>query len=228
MYQTKPLFLIFCLVFTACQDTTPLEQEIQKLNTEKVQLSKELNELKSTVAVLKQNNDALNSAKDTLQIRLKKQAELEIFRAKALDTPLEIAAFTVQNETEKGAVLNVKSPFKKNTLRYLSFKATAINNKNKIGQPLEGKLYAIYRLGTLVQRMANAGTFIGNDGKKYIYTNAWNLASDTPSVLLDKGIGDATRGIFEKGNWTLELWFEVKNSTKAYKLAESSFEIICK
>ena len=225
MYQTKSLFLILLLFFIACEDAEPLKQEIQKLYGENAKLNKELIDLKGTVSNLKRNNDALNSARDTLQIQLKKQTELETLRAKALEKPLELPTFTVQNETEKGVVLQLKSPFKKNALRYLSFKALAINNKNKVEQTLEGKIYAIYRLGTLVQRMANAGTFMGIDGKKYIYTNAWTVVTDAPTLLLDKGIGDATKGIFEKGNWTLELWFELKNTTKAYKLSECTFEI---
>ena len=30
---------------------------------------------------------------------------------------------------------------------------------------------------------------------------------------------------FEKGKWTLELWFEMKNTNRAFKLAENRFEI---
>ena len=231
MRQLKQLYPAL-LLFTACQDTKPLELEIQKRTTENARLSQELTqtkaafeETKAAYADLQQEVNTLNSVKDTLQLKLKKQAEIEVLHKKAVEKPLEITSFTIQNQTEKGVALNLKSPFKKADVRYLSFKTKALNNKGRIGQVLEGKLYAVYRLGTLVQRMANVGTFTGNDGKNYIYTNAWTIKSDEPFLVLDKGIGDKNKGIFEKGAWAVELWFELKNSNRAFKLAENSFTI---
>lgn len=231
MRKLKQLYPVL-LLFTACQDTKPLELEIQKRTTENAQLTQELTqtkaayeETKAAYTDLKELVNDLNSEKDTLERQLKKQTEKETLHKKAVEKPLEIDRFTIQNQTDKGVVIQAKSPFKKQTVRYLSFKTQASNNKGRIGQLLEGKLFAIYRLGSLVQRMANAGTFTGNDNKNYIYTNAWTITSDTPTILLDKGIGDKTKGIFEKGHWTMELWFQLKNGNQAFKLGENTFDI---
>jgi hypothetical protein len=231
MRNLKQLYPAIFL-FAACQDTKPLELEIQKRTNENARLVQELTqtkaafeETKAVNAALQEQIETINSEKDTLQTKLKKQAEQEARLKKSLEKPLEIGSFSIQNQTEKGAILQAKSPFKKSDVRYLSFKSQAVNNKGKIGQQLEGKLYAVYRLGSLVQRMANAGTFTGNDGKNYIYTNAWAVKSGEPIVALDKGIGDKSKGIFEKGKWSVELWFELKNTNKAFKLAENGFVI---
>jgi hypothetical protein len=217
------------LLFAACQDTKPLELELQKKELENARLVQELTQTKAayeeTRAALQVQINVLNTVKDTLNFQLKKQAEKELRHKKALEKPLEIPDFTIQNQTEKGIVLHPKSPFKKGEVRYLSFKTKAINNKSKIGEVLEGKIYAVYRLGTLVQRMANAGTFMDNDGKTYFFTNVWAIKTHEPLCVLDKGIGDKNKGIFEKGKWTIELWFELKNSNRAMKLAENTFEI---
>lgn len=224
----KQLYPVFFL-FVACQDTKPLELELQKQAIENARLAKELTQTKAayeeTRASLQEQINVLNGVKDTLQFQLKKQAEKEALNKKAIEKPLQIANFTIQNQTEKGALLTDKSPFKKATVRYLCFKTKATNNRSKIGQVLEGKLYAVYRLGTLVQRMANAGTFTGDDGKSYFFTNVWAIKSQESVLALDKGIGDKNKGIFEKGKWTVELWFELKNSNQASKLAENTFVI---
>lgn len=231
MRKLKQLYPVL-LLFTACQDTKPLELEIQKRTTENARLTQELTQTKAdfeeTQAAymdLKEIVNDLNLEKDTLKIQLKKQTEKEALHKKAVEKPLEIDRFTIQNQTEKGIVLQAKSPFKKQTVRYLSFKTQAINNKGRMGQLLEGKLYAVYRLGSLVQRMANTGTFTGNDNKNYIYTHAWTIKSEDTSLLLDKGIGDKTKGIFEKGHWAVELWFQLKNANQAFKLGENTFDI---
>jgi hypothetical protein len=213
---------------TACRNTQN-DTERQRLLTENNRLIKEMatekehtDALLKTIDSLESINEKLVQAKDTLQLKIKKQADLESLRQK----PLEMASFTVVNEAANGSVLKAKAPFKKNEIRYLSFRGNAINNVAKNKQILRGQLYAIYRLGGLVQRMDNtSGTFTGYDNKKYVFTHAWDINSDKESIGFDKGIGDKSRGIFEKGNWTLELWFEPKGKSVAVKINEAKFEI---
>jgi hypothetical protein len=232
---TKSSFLIISsifLSFTACRNPQN-ESERAALLAENNRLIKELaNEKTHTEALIKSIdsiesvNESLVQARDTLQLKMKKQADADALRQKALNKPLELASFTVVNEAANGSVLKAKAPFKKNEIRYLSFRGTATNNVAKNKQILRGQLYAIYRLGGLVQRMDNtSGTFTGLDSKKYVFTHSWELNSDKESLGLDKGIGDKARGIFEKGNWTLELWFEPKGKGVAVKMSEAKFQI---
>jgi hypothetical protein len=223
--------ILFCGI-SACRNPQN-ESERAALFAENNRLIKELaNEKTHSEALLKSIdsletiNAGLVQARDTLQQKMKKQADADALRQKALNKPLEMASFAVVNEGANGSVLKAKPPFKKNEIRYLSFKGTAINNVAKNKQILRGQLYAIYRLGGLVQRMDNtSGTFTGSDNKKYVFTHSWELNSDKESIGLDKGIGDKARGIFEKGNWTLELWFEPKGKGAAVKVGEAKFEI---
>jgi hypothetical protein len=222
------IFLSFC----ACRNPQN-ESERAALFTENNRLIKELANEKTHSEALTKSIDSLESinaslvqARDTLQMKMKKQADVDALRQKALNKPLELGAFSVVNEAANGSVLKAKAPFKKNDIRYLSFRGTAINNVARNKQILRGQLYAIYRLGGLVQRMDNSsGTFTGSDNKKYVFTHSWELTSDKESLGLDKGIGDKASGIFEKGNWTLELWFEPKGKGMAVKMSEAKFEI---
>jgi hypothetical protein len=231
----KSSVLLICILFfsiSACKNPQN-ESERAALFAENNRLIKELaNEKTHSEALIKsidslENiNASLIQARDTLQQKIKKQADADVLRQKALNKPLEMASFAVLNEASNGSVLKAKPPFKKNEIRYLSFKGSAINNIAKNKQILRGQLYAIYRLGGLVQRMDNtSGTFTGSDSKKYVFTHSWELSSDKETIGLDKGIGDKSRGIFEKGNWTLELWFEPKGKGVASKVSEAKFEI---
>ena len=225
-------FFSYLFLLGACKNNQS-DGERERLLSESNRLIKELasanernEQLKKTADSLKSIIHELTQARDTLQQKMKKQADLEALRLKALNKPLEMPTFSVINEAANGSPLKTKSPFKKNEVRYLSFKGTAVNNVAKNKQILRGRLYAIYRLGGLVQRMDNtSGTFTGSDNKKYVFTNAWELKSDKETIALDKGIGDKSRGIFEKGNWTLELWFEALNKGNALKISEAKFEI---
>jgi hypothetical protein len=224
--------ILFFLCFSSCKNVQN-DAERERLFSENNRLIKELSNEKTHIESLIKSIDSLETinqnliaARDTLQYKIKKQADLDILRQKALNKPLEMPAFTVLNEGANGVILKSKAPFKKNEIRYLSFKGTAINNMAKNKQLLRGELYAIYRLGGLVQRMDNSsGTFTGSDNKKYVFTHSWQLNSDKETFGLDKGIGDKTKGIFEKGNWTLELWFEPKGKGIASKVNEVKFEI---
>jgi hypothetical protein len=220
------------LSISACRNPQN-ESERAALFAENNRLIKELaNEKNHSEALMKSIdsletiNKSLIQARDTLQFKIKKQADADALRQKALNKPIEMATFAVLNEAANGSVLKAKPPFKKNEIRYLSFKGSATNNVAKNKQILRGQLYAIYRLGGLVQRMDNtSGTFTGSDNKKYVFTHSWELNSDKETIGLDKGIGDKSRGIFEKGNWTLELWFEPKGKGVASKMSEVKFEI---
>ena len=219
------LFLSFIFIFSACKNDS-LEQTNKRLLAENNRLIKEIANGKVHADSLQMTIDELANAKDTLQSRLQKQAESEVLRRKATEKPLEMPTILIQNESATNVVLKVKGPFKKAEVRYLSFKTNAVNNLAKVKQKLNGRLYAIYRLGSLVQRMDNtSGTFVGDDGKKYVFTHSWELASDKISIPIDKGIGDKVRGIFEKGGWTLELWFEPRGRGTAIKMTEGKFEI---
>jgi hypothetical protein len=232
---SKLYFLVILftfLSFSACRNPQN-DSERAALFAENNRLIKELANEKTHSEALMKSIDSLESinaslvqARDTLQMKMKKQADADALRQKAASKPLELDAFTVVNEAVNGSVLKAKAPFKKSEIRYLSFRGTAVNNVAKNKQILRGQLYAIYRLGGLVQRMDNtSGTFTGSDNKKYVFTHSWALTSDKESLGLDKGIGDKARGIFEKGNWTLELWFEPKGKGVAVKMSESKFEI---
>jgi hypothetical protein len=232
-FKSSFLFiLILFLSISACRNPQN-ESERAALFAENNRLIKELANEKTHSEALIKSIDSLESintslvqARDTLQLKMKKQADADALRQKAANKPLELAVFTVVNEAANGSVLKAKAPFKKSDIRYLSFRGTAVNNAAKNKQILRGQLYAIYRLGGLVQRMDNSsGTFTGSDNKKYVFTHSWELTSDKESLGLDKGIGDKTRGIFEKGNWTLELWFEPKGKGVAMKMSEAKFEI---
>lgn len=226
MYRkTLSIATFFILTLGGCEDPKPLKQEIQKLNSENSRLQKEITDLKSAYSNLEKDNVKLSFIKDTLSMRLKKQEELAKLQQKAKETPLEMSNIAIQNENVKGEILQTKSPFKKKEVRYLCFNTKLQNNVAKIGNTLNGKLYAIYRVGTLVQRMAEGGTFMGDDGKKYIFTTFWDIKNTDKTLNLDKGIGDKSNGIFEKGNWTLELWFEEKGKGSAYKLGAVPFVI---
>lgn len=224
--------LVFCLSFTSCKNES-VEQDNKKLLADNNRLVKEIAQSKWRFDSLKMQFDELNkrftlanSQKDTLQSKIKQQALNELLRKKAESMPLELSSITIQNENDKEKVLKVKGPFKKSEARYISFKGTATNNAAKMGKKLLGKIMGVYRLGTLVQQMKNtSGTFTGDDGLNKIYTHSWDIASDKESIPLDKGIGDKTRGIFQAGRWTLELWFEPKGANRAYKLAEGKFDI---
>ena len=232
-FKISLLFFITLLMSVIACRNPQNESERAHLFSEHNRLIKELsNEKTHSEALLKSIdsletiNKSLVQAKDTLQQRIKKQADADVLRQKALNKPLEMASFTVVNEAANGSVLKAKPPFKKTDIRYLSFRGTATNNVAKNKQILRGQLYAIYRLGGLVQRMDNSsGTFTGSDNKKYVFTHSWELNSDKETLGLDKGIGDKSRGIFEKGNWTLELWFEPKSKGVAQKVSEVKFEI---
>jgi hypothetical protein len=224
--------LVTILLLAACKDEQ-LQEEKKKLLAENNRLIKELSlekarfdSLKNSFSILEKQAVALNSAKDTLQLKMEKQAKLEILRKKADEKPLELATITVQNESDKAQVLKVKSPFLKSEARYISFKGTAINNAAKVQKKLVGRLLSVYRLGTLVQQMKNtSGTFTSDDGSNKVFTHSWDIQSDKETFALDKGIGDKSRGIFQSGEWTLELWFEPKGKSKAYKLTEGKFQI---
>lgn len=224
--------LVFCLSFTSCKNES-IEQDNKRLLADNNRLVKEIAQSKWRFDSLKMQFDELNkrftlanSQKDTLQSKIKQQALNELLRKKAESMPLELSSITIQNENDKEKVLKVKGPFKKSEARYISFKGTATNNAAKMGKKLLGKIMGVYRLGTLVQQMKNtSGTFTGDDGLNKIYTHSWDIASDKESIPLDKGIGDKTRGIFQAGRWTLELWFEPKGANRAYKLAEGKFDI---
>ena len=77
----------------------------------------------------------------------------------------------------------------------------------------------------MIQQMAASGTFKSNKGINQIYTNAWEIVSKDESFVINKGIGDKSRGILATGQWTLELWFQPNGATEAYKLTETKFEI---
>ncbi len=226
-FPISKLILFACFIFSACATDPSVEKEKQRLLAENNRLIKELADSKSENELLKKEIESLTTAADTLQKSLKKQADLESLRRRAAEKPLELPTekFAVQNLDAKNKVLKTASPFKNASVRYISFRLNATNNLAKINQKLAGKLYAIYRLGTLVQRMESVGTFKGSDGNQYVFTKMWEISSEKDILPLDKGIGDKARGIFEKGNWTLELWFEKKGSAVAYKLGESKFSI---
>jgi hypothetical protein len=224
MYRKTILFGTLALLWS-CENPKPLKAEIQKLNTENTRLQKELTDLKTAYINLQQDNNRLSVARDTLTVRLKKQEDLVKLEQKAREAPLELTNFVIQNENAKGEILQATNPFKKKEVRYLCFNLKAQNNVGKLGKPLKGKLYAVYRMGSLVQRMADAGTFTTDEGKKIVYTTAWEIDNKDKSLIMDKGIGDKAGGIFEKGNWVLELWFEEKNKGDAYKLAATAFVI---
>lgn len=225
--------LVFCLTFMSCKNET-FEQDNKKLLADNNRLVKEMAQSKLRYDSLKMQFDDLNkqftlanSQKDTLLLKINKQAQFESLRKRAESMPLELSSITIQNENDKEKVLKVKGPFKKSEARFISFKGTATNNAAKMGKKLSGRIMGVYRLGTLVQQMKNtSGTFTGDDGLNKIYTHSWDIASDKESIPLDKGIGDKTRGIFQAGHWTLELWFEPKGANRAYKLAEGKFEIL--
>ncbi len=224
--------LLSCLPFMSCKNES-IEQNNKKLLADNNRLVKEVAQSRLRYDSLKMQFDELNkrftlvnSQKDTLLLKINKQAQFESLRKRAESMPLELSSITVQNESDKEKVLKVKGPFNKSETRYISFKGTAINNAAKMGKKLSGRILGVYRLGTLVQQMKNtSGTFTGDDGLNKIYTHAWDIASDKESIPLDKGIGDKARGIFQAGHWTLELWFEPKGANRAYKLAEGKFDI---
>lgn len=226
------LFLPPLLFVTACQDIK-VQEENKRLAADNNKLVKELatekahiDSLKSENTLLKQQINSLSTAKDTLARQLNAKNQLELLRKKAESIPLELGTITIQNETDKGQVLKQKGPFSRSEVRYLSFKGTAINNLAKMQRKLSGKLYGVYRLGTLVQQMrTTSGTFTTDEGMNKIYTHSWSIQTDKESLALDKGIGDKSRGIFQAGQWTLELWFQPQNKSHAYKLTESKFEI---
>ena len=223
---------VFCSTFTSCKNET-IEKDNKKLLADNNRLVKEMAQSKLRYDSLKMQFEELNKQftlanlqKDTLLLKINKQAQFESLRKRAESMPLELSSITIQNENDKEKVLKAKSPFKKSEARYISFKGTATNNAAKMGKKLSGRIMGVYRLGTLVQQMKNtSGTFTGDDGMNKIYTHAWDITSDKESIPLDKGIGDKTRGIFQAGHWTLELWFEPKGANRAYKLAEGKFEI---
>jgi FtsZ-binding cell division protein ZapB len=224
MYRKTILFGTLALLWS-CEDPKPLKVEIQKLNTENARLQKEVTDLKTSYIQLQQDNNKLSTARDTLTVRLKKQEDLVKLEQKARETPLELTNLVVQNENAKGEILHATNPFKKKDVRYLCFNLKAQNNVAKLGNSLKGKLYAVYRMGSLVQRMTDAGTFKTDEGKKIVYTTAWEIDNKDKNLIMDKGIGDKSSGIFEKGTWVLELWFEEKNKGDAYKLAATGFVI---
>ena len=224
--------LFFCLIFMSCKNES-FEQDNKKLLADNNRLVKEIAQSRLRFDSLKMQLDDLNkrftlvnAQKDSLLLKINKQAQLESLRKRAESMPLELPSITIQNENDKDKVLKLKSPFNKADARYISFKGTAVNNAAKVGKKLSGRIMGVYRLGTLVQQMKNtSGTFTGDDGLNKIYTHAWEISSDKESIPLDKGIGDKTRGIFQAGHWTLELWFEPKGANRAYKLAEGKFDI---
>ena len=229
----RSFFLLLAVSYLAACKDEQLQEEKKKLLAENNRLIKELalekarfDSLKTSYSSLEKQAIALNSAKDTLQLKMEKQARLEILRKKAEEKPMELSSITVQNESDKAQVLKAKSPFTKSEARYISFKGTAINNAAKVQKKLSGRLLSVYRLGTLVQQMKNtSGTFISDEGSNKVFTHSWDIQADKETFALDKGIGDKSRGIFQPGDWTLELWFEPKGKSKAYKLTEGRFQI---
>lgn len=228
----KAFFIVLSLLTIACKDVK-MQEEVKRLSTDNIRLVKEIasekarfDSLKVENTALKQQIATLSNSRDTLAQQLNQKALLETLRKKADEKPLELTSISIQNQTDKGQILKAKSPFSKAEVRYLSFKGAATNNAAKVQKKLSGRLYSVYRLGTLVQQMrTTSGTFATQDGMNKIYTHSWEIQSDKEAIALDKGIGDKNRGIFQAGNWTLELWFQPQNKAKAYKLTEAQFDI---
>ena len=223
-------FVLFCFM-TSCKDEQ-MEKDNQRLVADNNRMTKAIafqksrfDSLQSLYDGLKQHLDDVNKAKDTLQQKISKQAQLELLRKKAESMPFELKSVSLQNHAIDNKVLKASSPFKKSEVRFLTFKGMGINNAAKVGRTLKGKMYGIFKKGSMIQQMAASGTFKSNKGINQIYTNAWEIVSKDESFVINKGIGDKSRGILATGQWTLELWFQPNGATEAYKLTETKFEI---
>lgn len=233
----KPVLSLFYLVltailFSACKDERAEQEnkwlltEIVRLKKDSTLLSKRIDSIKIAYEQLEARYSGINSIKDSLENEVDKQAKFEALRRKAESMPFELPSVSLQNQDVNGKMLKAGSPFKKSEVRYLSFKGKAINNASKVGKNLKGQLYAVFRKGTMVQQMPASGTFKSSKGINQIFTNSWSINSSEEAVLIDKGIGDKSRGILASGDWTLELWFQPLGATQAYLLIKKEFEIL--
>ncbi len=233
----KPILSLFCLalmaiMFGACKDERAeqenkrLSNEIARLKKDSALLSKQVDSIKIAYNELEARYSGINSIKDSLKNQVDKQAKLETLRRKAESMPFELPSVSLQNQDVNGKMLKAGSPFKKSEVRYLAFKGKAVNNAAKVGKNLRGQLYAVFRKGTMVQQMPASGTFKSSKGINQIFTNSWSISSSDEAVMIDKGIGDKSRGILATGNWTLELWFQPSGAAQAYLLTKKEFEIL--
>ena len=88
--------LVFCLTFMSCKNET-FEQDNKKLLADNNRLVKEMAQSKLRYDSLKMQFDVLNkqftlanSQKDTLLLKINKQAQFESLRKRAESMPLEI------------------------------------------------------------------------------------------------------------------------------------------
>ena len=115
--------LVFCSTFTSCKNES-IEQDNKKLLADNNRLVKEMAQSKWRYDSLKMQFDDLNKRftfanlqKDTLLLKINKQAQFESLRKRAESMPLELSSITIQNENDKEKVLKVKGPFKKSEAR---------------------------------------------------------------------------------------------------------------